>query len=144
MNVKVFKNGKYLKTLTRYNKKFQDDLDYLINQLKGVDKFVLIAHGFLSDSGASWMHEINWALSKLCGDDTWVGMVDWGEDVKIRHKVDYLRAAVGTQDVGFWLGWDVVHVLRDKLPTIKFWGIGHSLGAHLMGQAGRCSGCFDR
>jgi hypothetical protein len=37
-----------------------------------------------------------------------------------------------------------VRIISTKYPNIKIWGIGHSLGAHLLGQSGRLSKAFYR
>ena len=46
-------------------------------------------------------------------------------------------------ETGRWLG-DFLAALREACPSIATYGIGHSLGAHLMGVAGRTSKSLDR
>ncbi|XP_070564507.1 phospholipase A1-like [Ptychodera flava] len=55
----------------------------------------------------------------------------------------YHTAAATTQTVGKWLG-DVAGKIKERQSTIVIQGVGHSLGAHLLGKAGRSSGAFSR
>ncbi|XP_070562333.1 uncharacterized protein [Ptychodera flava] len=71
-------------------------------------------------------------------------LLEWFSD---QEFVDWLsiyhRAAATTQPVGEWLG-DVAKEIKKEKPGIKIHGVGHSLGAHLLGKAGRSSGVFSR
>ena len=49
---------------------------------------------------------------------------------------DYPQAAANTQAVGSQLS-DTLNYLKYLLPGTKLYAIGHSLGAHLMGYAGK-------
>lgn len=100
---------------------------------------VFIVHGFRNDlMSAEWMREMKDAILKQ-GDKT-VILVGWGEGAKLSgHK--YLQAASNTQEVGAWLA---KYAIALKQRDLYIYGIGHSLGAHLVGKAGRDSHSFDR
>ncbi|XP_070562305.1 phospholipase A1 VesT1.02-like [Ptychodera flava] len=55
----------------------------------------------------------------------------------------YRRAAATTQTVGAWLG-EISAVIKRRHPQIQIRGVGHSLGAHVLGKAGRESRVFSR
>ncbi|XP_070571895.1 pancreatic lipase-related protein 2-like [Ptychodera flava] len=66
---------------------------------------------------------------------------DWKQGAA--WHISILQTAATTQSVGEWLG-DVAKKIKVKKPGIKIHGVGHSLGAHLLGKAGRSSGVFSR
>ncbi|XP_070571975.1 phospholipase A1 1-like [Ptychodera flava] len=55
----------------------------------------------------------------------------------------YRRAAATSQRVGAWLG-QLAAAIKQTQPKIQIEGVGHSLGAHLLGKAGRSSRAFSR
>jgi len=55
----------------------------------------------------------------------------------------YLQAAANIQSVGAWLANHLAEIGNMK-PQLPLWGIGHSLGCHLLGLAGRQSGRLER
>lgn len=55
----------------------------------------------------------------------------------------YLQAAANIQTVGAWLA-SHVSALKNLKPGLEIWAIGHSLGCHLLGIAGRKSGKLER
>ena len=65
----------------------------------------------------------------------------------------YSQAAANTEVVGQWLGGVTNHLISSICPRTRqpmppkpqVWGVGHSLGAHVLGMAGRNSSKnFDR
>lgn len=79
-------------------------------------------------------------------EDQTVTIVGWGEGA---NQYRYKQAAANTQAVGSWLA-EYVKAIKEKVESpntdsnIYIWGIGHSLGAHLMGKAGRTSKISDQ
>ena len=58
-------------------------------------------------------------------------------------KGSYAQALANTETVGRYIG-DVAKEIKNRYRSINVYGIGHSLGSHIMGWAGRSSGKFDR
>ncbi|XP_077978242.1 phospholipase A1 VesT1.02-like [Glandiceps talaboti] len=103
-------------------------------------KVVFIVHGFTNDIESEWMNEMKDALF-LRREINTVILVGWGKgaivDVAEPTKI-YRQAAANTQEVGLWLGKIVSGIDKKRVvPTLQIWGIGHSLGAHVLGKAGR-------
>lgn len=66
-----------------------------------------------------------------------VVIVGWGGGADLPH-ITYKKALANIQTSAIWLG-EIVTELRKMKPSIFIWGVGHSLGAHLLGLAGRGS-----
>ncbi|XP_026726325.1 pancreatic triacylglycerol lipase-like isoform X1 [Trichoplusia ni] len=94
-------------------------------------KTVLIVHGFMSHSNASWVHDMTRAF--LAWGDVNVIAVDWSGG---GNTWKYWRAVANTRRVGS----DVVTFMRQLIAAtgarIKdFHFVGHSLGAHIASYA---------
>ncbi|XP_073946865.1 pancreatic triacylglycerol lipase-like [Choristoneura fumiferana] len=88
---------------------------------------IMIVHGFMSHSNASWVHDM--ALSFLKWEDVNVLTVDWSGG---GNTWKYWRAVANTRRVGS----DVVQFLKRLIALTgarmsDFHFIGHSLGAHI-------------
>jgi hypothetical protein len=108
-------------------------------------RVVFVTHGFKDSVESRGMHVLKNALlaSPQPKPPQTVVLVGWGGGANLPH-LEYKKAAGNIRSIGAWLG-DVVEELRRMHPRLKIWGIGHSLGAHLMGYAARkSSGGFDR
>ena len=142
-------------TLTAYRKDSDECVNLLfpLEQFVGVKKLsekgflsdtnevILIVHGFLSDSNVEWMHDMRKALLDV--KDRLVLLAGWGKGAAIGSQ-PYALAAVNIRTVSTWLA-SFISELQKSLKNPYIWGIGHSLGAHLMGQTGRkCDFRFDR
>uniref|UniRef100_A0A2C9L887 Lipase domain-containing protein n=1 Tax=Biomphalaria glabrata TaxID=6526 RepID=A0A2C9L887_BIOGL len=99
----------------------------------GNKKTIFIAHGFTDNGGSQWIIEMINAL--LNAEDVNVIVVDWGEGAKGPY---YLQAAANTRIVGSMVGQLIqdMHVFSHA-SYATFHLIGHSLGAHLLGYAGK-------
>lgn len=110
------------------------------------NRVILITHGFHCGSDEDWVTKMRNAL--LSVEPQIVGTVDWkgGAHYSGFGSVDifmtpnpYKIAASNCLIAGEWVGeigkW--LHKLIQKHGGGYLWGIGHSLGAHLMGVAGR-------
>ncbi|KAH9423432.1 hypothetical protein DERP_003711 [Dermatophagoides pteronyssinus] len=114
----------------------------------GGQRLVIITHGFRSDKHTEWLHECKDAILDFDHSNSvqqWqvVGILGWGGGADI-GLVKYQQAASNCFEVGKWLG-NFLRKFRQEFPNVSTYGIGHSLGAHLLGMAGRInSGNFDR
>ncbi|XP_013414959.1 phospholipase A1-like [Lingula anatina] len=97
-------------------------------------KLVFIVHGYRDNAHSGWLVEAKDNLLEENPDQT-VVLVDWSRGA---DTVIYPWAAADTATVGAWLG-EVADGVRSKFPEMKIWSVGHSLGAHLVGSAGRHS-----
>lgn len=103
-------------------------------------RIVFLTHGFIHHIDVDWMNDMKNAM--LEHEDMTVVVVGWGGGANI--GVDrYEQAAKNIESVGCWLANHLREIKRRK-PNTYLWGVGHSLGAHLMGFAGKCSQSFDR
>lgn len=118
---------------------FTRDLDRCKNRV------ILITHGFHSGGDVSWLIEMRNALLDV--ETQIVAIVDWkgGAHVTSYEAVDifkdptlYKQAAANCLVIGQWVAqvgtW--LKLRMDGSGGGYLWGIGHSLGAHLMGMAG--------
>lgn len=111
------------------------------NCLQNCDRLIVITHGFLSHGNLPWLHEMKDTILSL-NQGQLVAILDWGDgsDIGIFR---YSQAASNCLHVGSWLG-DILKEFHSRFPTIKIYCIGHSLGSHLMGVAGRTSKSLKR
>jgi len=108
-------------------------------------RVVFVTHGYKDSADSKWMHVLKNVLiaAPMPKPQQTVILVGWGGGANLPH-LEYKKAAGNIRSVGAWLG-DFVDELRKMHPRLKIWGIGHSLGAHLMGYAGKkAPGGFDR
>lgn len=108
-------------------------------------RLVVLTHGFRSNGNTPWLDDAKKAILSISNstENEIVGILDWGCGADI-GLINYARAASNCLQTGQWLGKVIAHI-KSAFPKISIYGIGHSLGAHLMGMAGRCSdGTFDR
>ena len=105
---------------------------------------IFIVHGFTNDIDTPWIKEMKNAIFSMKSDCV-VGMVGWGRGAELhylRPGHSYAQAVGNTMTVGKWLA---KHVKAYKDKGYETYGVGHSLGAHVMGIAGRNSqGKLDR
>lgn len=109
------------------------------------NRLVIITHGFHNDITTPWLTSFKDKILNSThshNDDQTVVLVGWGEGANIL-VIWYRQAAANVITVGDWLGnfTAIVHSFAPKLPI---YGIGHSLGAHVVGIAGRNSRAFTR
>jgi len=103
-------------------------------------RIAFLTHGFIHHIDVDWMNDMKNAM--LEHEDMTVVVVGWGGGANI--GVDrYEQAAKNIESVGCWLANHLREIKRRK-SGVYLWGVGHSLGAHLMGFAGKCSQSFDR
>ncbi|KAH9523411.1 hypothetical protein Btru_039960 [Bulinus truncatus] len=99
----------------------------------GAKKTVFVAHGFTDSGAAPWMSAMKNAL--LDSEDMNVVLVDWQQGAK---GPNYYQATANTRVVGSMIG----RLIQDMHSFTQadfghFHLIGHSLGAHIMGYAGK-------
>lgn len=113
-----------------------------ITNAEKVDKIrvFIIVHGFLNDGDAEWMTNIkdeilNYEGEKRHNDLLIVGLLCWKNGCG--NLLEYAQACANTKAGGAWLG-KFVKILRKSVKKpLEIWGIGHSLGSHFLGSAGR-------
>ncbi|CAH1271922.1 PNLIP [Branchiostoma lanceolatum] len=93
----------------------------------------VIIHGFIDDSDVEWL--INMKDAILYREEANVILVDWAGG---SQTLDYTQAASDTRVVGSELARFIIFIkyLKDY-PEERFHLIGHSLGSHIAGQAGK-------
>ena len=71
-------------------------------------------------------------------------LIGWPTGASWRiSKGSYAQALANTETVGRFIG-NITEEIKSRYTAIEVYGIGHSLGSHIMGWAGRSSGMFDR
>ncbi|MFM6203150.1 MAG: hypothetical protein ACKPE1_29125, partial [Dolichospermum sp.] len=97
----------------------------------------VIVGGYLTDSGSDWLTDTSFLLQKNVGDANFV-IVDWSELTgSFLTPFDdgiYRGAAENTKLVGEALG---NYLLNQGIDPKNIHLLGHSLGAHVIGVAGR-------
>lgn len=104
------------------------------------NRIIFVVHGFENSIDTDWMLKIKDELIKQC--DQTVALVGWGRGAHLL-PIRYKQSAANTESVGIWLSAYAMQI-NHKITGIEIWGIGHSLGAHVVGIAGRYSYCFNR
>ncbi|NES77714.1 MULTISPECIES: alpha/beta fold hydrolase [Okeania] len=102
------------------------------------DPTYVIVHGFQSTGGnpgnnftpQSWMSEMAQNIRDLEGNDANILLVDWQEGA---NTLNYFAAADRVDDVGVEVA---DYLLSQGVNPTDTTLIGHSLGAHVMGEAG--------
>ena len=135
----------YRKNRTKSEFKFdvspEDVVDLMIqNDLLAKSRCVFLTHGFRSDKHKEWLHLMKDRMIEE--RDQTVVIVGWGQgaDIGIFY---YEQASANALAVGQWLSSYLVEIYR-RFPETILWGLGHSLGAHLMGVTGRECGVMHR
>lgn len=109
------------------------------------DRLVLITHGFHNNFDTDWLHGYKDTLFNVSASTKTkmtVGIIGWGGGADIL-VFRYRQAAANVLTVGDWLS-NYTRTIKEMRPSVSLYGIGHSLGAHVMGIAGRISKAFDR
>ncbi|KAJ6225148.1 hypothetical protein RDWZM_003693 [Blomia tropicalis] len=109
------------------------------------NRLVLITHGFHNNFDTDWLHQYKDLIlnaSAINKYDHTVAILGWGNGSDIL-VFRYRQAASNVIPVGNWLG-AFTKAIYDLQPKLSIYGIGHSLGAHVMGIAGRTSKVFTR
>jgi len=109
--------------------------DYLTSS-----RLIFIVHGFRNTIDTEWLLTMKDAMIKE--SDQTVILVGWGNGANLL-PIEYLQAGANIQAVGDWLGPHAAQI-SSRNPDLIIWGVAHSLGAHLLGIAGRNSGVFTR
>lgn len=113
------------------------------NTIANISTVIFICPGFKNSNNEIWVDEMKSKILGLPrGSDIMVITVGWERGGNLWFW-QYTRAVANTQIVGEYLG-NIVRQLKSDMPHVLIWGIGYSLGAHVMGKAGRVSGLFDR
>lgn len=115
------------------------------SEMLNTERLTLITHGFHNNFDTDWLHNYKDKILNLNNDkikDKTVAILGWGNGADIL-VFRYRQAAANVLTVGNWLA-KYVKMIKDVKPDIKLYGIGHSLGAHVFGVAGRVSKSFDR
>lgn len=118
------------------------------NHSYGDQRLIILTHGFRSDKHTEWLHECKNTILDIDSEyssQQWqvVAILGWGGGADI-GLIQYQQAAANCFEVGKWFG-NFISRFREEFRNVAIYGIGHSLGAHLMGMAGRINhGNFDR
>ncbi|OTF75416.1 Pancreatic triacylglycerol lipase-like protein [Euroglyphus maynei] len=109
------------------------------------DRLILITHGFHNNFNTDWLHDYKEKIFNVSAQlklQQTVAILGWGDGADIL-VFRYRQAAANVLTVGEWLS-QYIKTIKDVSPNTIIYGIGHSLGAHVMGVAGRLSKGFDR
>ncbi|CAG2122127.1 unnamed protein product, partial [Medioppia subpectinata] len=104
------------------------------------NRIVIVTHGFENKIDTDWMIAIKEEL--LGQSDQTIALVGWSRGAHLL-PVRYRQAAANVETVGLWLS-GYAQQMNLSIPGLEIWGIGHSLGAHVIGIAGRNSHAFAR
>ncbi|XP_077970899.1 inactive pancreatic lipase-related protein 1-like [Styela clava] len=132
--------GTEFRLFTRYNQfgyhllSYSDAQTIVESTFSPFRKTKFIVHGFTSQGAASWVLELKNAI--LGVDNANVIIVDWSKGAD-PNKI-YGQAATNTRVVGAQIA-HLINVIKDNTGALAsdFHVIGHSLGAHVAGYAGR-------
>ncbi|MEA5618259.1 lectin-like protein, partial [Cronbergia sp. UHCC 0137] len=117
----------------------EQDVDFIAlnGQVNPNKPTYVIVGGYLTDSGSDWLTDTSFLLQKNVGDANFV-IVDWSELTgSFLTPFDdgiYRGAAENTKLVGEALG---NYLLNQGIDPKNIHLVGHSLGAHVIGVAGR-------
>ncbi|XP_035715141.1 uncharacterized protein LOC110859139 isoform X2 [Folsomia candida] len=101
-------------------------------------QLIIITHGFNSNAEKSWVKEIQNRILHHHRNYI-VARLDWNNGCNY-WTLKYGLSAANCLEVGRLLGEMIVSIreaFTQQNISSYFWGIGHSLGSHLMGAAGR-------
>ena len=118
-----------------------------LNKLGFLDteRLILITHGFHNNFNTDWLHDYKERIFNVSAQRKvaqTVAILGWGGGADIL-VFRYRQAAANVLTVGEWLS-QYIKTIKDVKPDTIIYGIGHSLGAHVMGVAGRISKGFER
>ncbi len=132
--------GSYASQMVPYNTSTVGFMQILDN-CPDVDttRIAFLVHGFQSNIFDQWMWKVK---DLMIQKDTVVVIVGWGRGTNF-WNFQYIYAASNTQTVGTWLA-QYARAVKMKFPSTELWGVGHSLGSHVIGWAGRTSQAFNR
>jgi chromosome segregation ATPase/pimeloyl-ACP methyl ester carboxylesterase len=117
----------------------EQDVDFIAlnGQVNPNKPTYVIVGGYLTDSGSEWLTDTSFLLQKNVGDANFI-IVDWSELTgSFLAPFDdgiYRGAAENTKLVGEALG---NYLLNQGIDPKNIHLVGHSLGAHVIGVAGR-------
>lgn len=110
-------------------------------------RVIFLTHGLESAGSARWVEALKVALLQVDNAQL-VAVLDWAVAARAGriHAMHggYRQAAANCLEIGRWLG-NVAKIVYENMVRLGvkepyLWGIGHSLGAHLMGRAGHEAG----
>lgn len=109
-------------------------------------RLVLITHGFHNNFDTDWLHsykdDILNRTAANKGQEHTVAILGWGGGADLL-VFRYRQAASNVMTVGHWLA-NYTRAISEVKRGLLIYGIGHSLGAHVMGVAGRESKALSR
>ncbi|EAT46681.1 AAEL002149-PA [Aedes aegypti] len=123
-----------LRCASRADPDFQIFYDDRISwqELKFSSSMTIVVHGWLDNSDEVWVRKIAHELLKI--DDSTICLVDWN----YRARFNYRQAVLDhTPFVADLITRFVLFSNEKGVPLEKVTFIGHNLGAHVAGQAGR-------
>ncbi|CAD5118466.1 DgyrCDS7171 [Dimorphilus gyrociliatus] len=100
---------------------------------RGVKRTVFLVHGFNNNENVDWIIEMKNAF--LIREDVNVIVTGWGGGAE---TIDYPWAASNTRVVGAEIGVTAENLIINGGSSLsRMWCVGHSLGAHTCGHAGK-------
>lgn len=122
--------------------------EHLTKEANQNERLIILTHGFLTTKNVSWLHQLKDAILSINKEGVKqqvVLILGWGGGADIGLTA-YPQAAANALEVGRWLATILTELRKVYPPTrLQTYAIGHSLGAHLLGAAGRNSGkALDR
>lgn len=144
-NLVFYRNG-----LKYFEVKYDADPRDVAVQLKSAgyldtERLIVITHGFHNNFNTDWLHTYKDTILNVSSSikkEQTVAILGWGGGADL-VVIFYRNAAANVVPVGQWLA-NYTKAINDVKPSLPIYGVGHSLGAHLMGVAGRQSKVFDR
>lgn len=128
----------------------QGTFDYIKQQVEAnsgkFKRVMFVTHGYTENSGTKWMHEMKDNVLQVDTSQI-VVLVGWkdGAAATFFPATVYSQPSANVVPTGNFVG-SIAKMIRDDDATksLLLYGVGHSLGSHVMGNAGKSSGVFDR
>ncbi len=109
-----------------------------------LQRVIFVTHGFSGSINDGWLHQIKNEILRYNPEEL-VVLVGWKNGANPDESIlrVYGKAAANTQVVGQFIA-SVATDVHNSYPSKRIYGVGHSLGTHVMGKAARASNAFDR
>ena len=121
-----------------------DFVNHINHMLQGAERVVFVTHGFTAGIESSWLYDIKDRIFRHDRRDNLVILVGWaaGAAPGWNPSKIYRQAAANTETIGRYIG-SIAHAIKTRQQNMHVYGVGHSLGSHVMGWAGRESILFS-
>ena len=143
---RIYRRHQNTMTINHYMSE-HDFVNHINHMLTGAERVVFVTHGFTASIESSWLYDIKDRIFRHDRRDSVVILVGWaaGAAPGWNPSKIYRQAAANTETIGRYIG-SIASGIKARQRNMHVYGVGHSLGSHVMGWAGRELGAdlFDR